>query len=117
MNDKQIERLKAKYPDRIPIVVVKYEGKKEDTKNTELTRNKFLVPKDMNAAAFLQILRKYITVSKQESLIFFVDNVFLLPMQLTMAQIMKEYQTKNPKNTEFLRLTYNKENVFGYNSR
>lgn len=118
MNIDQITRFKEKYPDRIPIIVVKYENGKEQTESTELTKSKFLVPKQMLGSMFLQVLRKYIKVAPEESLLFFVDNTFMMPMHRSMAEIHKEYlscETIKEKEETYLKLTYSKENVFGFN--
>lgn len=114
MQSSIIEKFKVKYPDRIPIVVVKYNGNKEDT-DDEIKKSKFLVPKEMQAAAFLQILRKYIDIKKEESLIFFVDNVFMLPLHQNLLQVYEEYQHRHDinKKKDYLCLTYSKEQTFG----
>lgn len=118
MDSRQLTRFKEKYPDRIPIIVVNH--KEEHDTEKELRKTKFLVPKNMTASAFLQVLRKYINkdaINEYQSLIFFVDDCFMLPLHRSLSEVYNEYkshpQAKNKEKKDFLLLTYSKENTFG----
>ena len=62
-NTQAAQKLLDKYPDRIPILVA-------TTQQIELTKNKFLCPRDSTIGHFQCVLRKHITNLRPEEAIF-----------------------------------------------
>ena len=60
--DKELNRLKQKYPDKIPVIVNKYDKSTLDG----LTKNKFIVPKDLTMSQFIYIIRKRIKLDEKQ---------------------------------------------------
>ena len=60
----EIEKLKNKYPDKVPIIVKKCKGSSLDTIN----KSKFLVPEYMTVAQFNFIIRKRLQLKPEVAL-------------------------------------------------
>lgn len=102
----EIEVIKQKYPNYIPIVV-----RVHNDKSIKLTKSKFLVGGEITLAQFLSILRKKITNIKSTESIYLLINNTLMPITLTLSMIYKE---KRDAETDMLYITICKENTFGY---
>ena len=63
----EARRIKAKYPDRLPIYV-EYKFPVNDKKN------KFLVPTDLTCGQFMYIIRKRVKLAADEGLFIYVNN-------------------------------------------
>ena len=63
----QAERIKRRYPNRVPIIVNTGEGV------PKLDKQKYLVPRDLKASEFMCIIRKRITISAKESIYMFFN--------------------------------------------
>lgn len=99
-----IEKIKEKYPGRIPIVV------REIHPDLELTRKKYLVPKDITYGQLLYTIRsKMINLKSSEALYILIGkkNVFV-PITKTIESTFEEYNENG-----FILLTITKENTFG----
>lgn len=92
-----------KYPDRIPVIVETF-----STSTPTLSKNKFIVPKDLSVGQFLYILRKKIQLDPKHSIYLFVRNI-LPPISKTMSEVYQDYRDVDG----FLYLSYTKENTFG----
>lgn len=98
------EKLRAKYPNMIPIIVEKaYNCTLPDIK-----RKKFLVPNEVTLAKFLYEVRKHIALGPEQAIFLFADN-YLLPIT---AHIYTIYD-RHKDDDGFLYLFYQGENVFG----
>jgi GABA(A) receptor-associated protein len=101
---KESRRIRAKFPDRIPIILQKRKGC--HLKNIE--KNKYLVPNDITMGQFLYIIRKNINLSTDESIFVFCNNK--LPMSSALiSQIYREEKEED----DFLYLEYSGEQTFG----
>ena len=101
----EAERVLAKYPDRIPVIVERYAGQ-----NTlpVMDKQKFLVPNDLTVGQFVYIIRKRIKLSSDKAIFIMIDNQ-LPPTSSLLSQI---YETSKNKD-KFLYMKYSSENVFG----
>jgi GABA(A) receptor-associated protein len=68
----EAQRILAKYPDRIPVVVARARGSRSSL--PELRRWKFLVPRDLTVGQFMYILRGHMTLSPEKALFLFIGN-------------------------------------------
>ncbi|MGH0138148.1 UNVERIFIED_CONTAM: hypothetical protein FKN15_065193 [Acipenser sinensis] len=85
------EKIRAKYPDKIPIIV----EKAPKSRVAELDKKKYLVPSDLTVGQFCFLIRKRIELQAEEALFFFVNNV-LPPSSATMGQVYEvSVETQN----------------------
>ncbi|KAK1163343.1 Gamma-aminobutyric acid receptor-associated protein [Acipenser ruthenus] len=98
------EKIRAKYPDKIPIIV----EKAPKSRVAELDKKKYLVPSDLTVGQFCFLIRKRIELRAEEALFFFVNNV-LPPSSATMGQVYEEHHEED----FFLYLAYSNESVYG----
>ena len=94
----------AKYPERIPIIVEKY----EDCELPEIDKLKYLVPKDMTMPQFIFVIRKRIKLDPSQTLFVMVNNTLVGSSKL-ISEIYDELKDKDG----FLYVTYTNENTFG----
>jgi GABA(A) receptor-associated protein len=93
-----------KYPDRIPVLVDKACG----SLLPDISKNKFLVPRDISFDKILPQIRRHLSVTSEQAIFLFVNNS-LPPSPELMGNIYNIH--KNEDN--FLYITYAAENVFG----
>eukprot|EP01087_Luapelamoeba_hula_P014073 TRINITY_DN4064_c0_g1_i1.p2 TRINITY_DN4064_c0_g1~~TRINITY_DN4064_c0_g1_i1.p2 ORF type:complete len:138 (-),score=30.37 TRINITY_DN4064_c0_g1_i1:94-456(-) len=98
------ERIRAKYPDRIPVIVEK--APKSDA--PEIDKKKFLVPADITVGKFVFEIRKQLKLSPEKAIFLFINNV--LPPT---AELMSHLYAKFKDPDGFLYITYSGENTFG----
>jgi GABA(A) receptor-associated protein len=104
---KEIEIIKEKYPNYIPIVV-RTKGKND----YKLTKRKFLVSGDITVGQFYTILRKKMHFLKaSEALFVFVNNA-IPPSSLLLSSL---YASEKDIETQMLFVTICRENTFGNN--
>lgn len=97
-------RIRAKYPDRIPVIV-------EKSINSDIPmvdKKKYLVPSDLTAGQFLYVIRKRIELPPEKAIFIFVNNT-LPPSTDMMSQLYAEYKDEDG----FLYLSYSGESSFG----
>ena len=92
------------YPSRIPIIVEKYKG----CKLNNMTKNKYLVPKDLLLSQFINIIRKRIELDSAQAL-FITINSRLCSGSSTINDIYND----NKDEDKFLYVIYTSENTFG----
>jgi GABA(A) receptor-associated protein len=97
-------KILSKYPTRIPIIV----EKSDNCELSDISKKKYLVPKDLNLQQFVYIIRKRINIDSSKALFVTIDNS-LSPASLTLGEI---YDTKKD-NDGFLYVIYSSENTFG----
>lgn len=98
-------KIRAKFPDRIPIIV----EKRNNCKNIpSIDKNKYLVPSDLTVGQFMYIIRKRIKLNSSESLFIFINNILPTTSQ-TVGHLYKDYQDKDG----FLYFTIQGQNTFG----
>ena len=98
--------IRAKHPDRIPVIVHKREG---DASLPDIDKRKFLVPSDLTIGQFMYVIRKRIKLSPEKAIFIFVGNV--LPPT---AAMMSSVYEQNKDDDGFLYITYSGENTFGW---
>ena len=100
----EFERIKNKYPNRIPIIV----KKKKDSELPDIDKSKFLVQKDMIINQFIYIIRKKINLKPNEAIFVTINN------QICMSnQSISEIYEKHKNDDGFLYIIYSSENTFG----
>ena len=97
-------KIVTKYPTRIPIIV----EKSENCDLTDISKKKYLVPKELSLQQFMYIIRKRIRLDPSKALFVTINNS-LSPASLTLGEI---YNDKKDKDG-FLYITYTSENTFG----
>ena len=99
-----LKDIKLKYPDRIPV----YVNKKEKSDVPDLTRHKYLVPKEMTLGNFVYILRKNIQLTSDKAIFVFVDNI--IPPT---SESMNTLYEKHANEDDFMYVIYSGESTFG----
>ena len=97
-------RIRAKYPDRIPVIVERAEKSNIDN----IDKNKFLVPADMSVGQFIYVIRKRIKLSPEQAIFIFVNNT-LPPTSYNIGMIYNEHKNDDG----FLYISYSGESTFG----
>ena len=97
------DRIRAKYPSRIPVIVEPY-----DHNVPMIDRKKFLVPDDLSFANFMYVIRKRIQLNNEISLYLFVNGKLMNSGNL-LSSIYDIYKDKDG----FLYVVYSTEATFG----
>ncbi|KAF9425532.1 ubiquitin-like protein atg8 [Podila epigama] len=100
----EAERIRQKYPDRIPVICEKVEKSDIET----IDKKKYLVPADLTVGQFVYVIRKRIKLPSEKAIFIFVNEV-LPPTAALMSSIYEEHQDPDG----FLYITYSGENTFG----
>ncbi|KAJ1649336.1 ubiquitin-like protein atg8 [Dispira simplex] len=101
----EAERIRQKYPDRVPVICEKVEKSDIPT----IDKKKYLVPADLTVGQFVYVIRKRIRLSPEKAIFIFVNEV-LPPTAAMMSAIYEEYKDEDG----FLYVTYSGENTFGW---
>lgn len=99
------DRLRAKYPDRVPIIV-----DRRNTQDPDIDKHKYLVPLDLTFGQFVSVVRKRMKLQPEQGLYFFCesDNT-LVPMSALISSLFHEKAT----DSNFLIFVYCIESTFG----
>jgi GABA(A) receptor-associated protein len=97
-------KIRQKYPDRIPVIVQKVEGSNIE----KIDKRKYLVPADITAAQFMWIIRKRINLPSERAIFLFVDK--MVPQS---SWTMGELYSQHKDADGFLYIAYSGENTFG----
>lgn len=100
----EADRIKAKYPDRVPIIV----EKSFSSSLEQVDKTKYLVPSELTVGQFVYVIRKRINLQKEQALFLFVNNT--LPP--TASMLSKVYEEQKDEDG-FLYCVYSGENTFG----
>jgi GABA(A) receptor-associated protein len=103
----EANRVRTKYPDRIPVIVNRSVRANSDVPHID--KHKFLVPCDLTMGQLQYVIRKRISLPPTKALFLFIDNV-IIPTSSIMSNI---YDMHQDHNTNFLYVTYDLENTFG----
>jgi len=101
----QYQNIMQKYPNKIPIIVNKYDNKDD---LPEINKTKFLVEKNMKFTNFVYIIRKRIKLNSEKA-IFITINDRLCPSNSTLEEIYNDMKDDDG----FLYMKYSSENTFG----
>ncbi|ELU40742.1 Atg8 domain-containing protein [Rhizoctonia solani AG-1 IA] len=94
----EAERIRQKYPDRIPVSSVICE-KADRTDIPTIDKKKYLVPSDLTVGQFVYVIRKRIKLAPEKAIFIFVDEV-LPPTAALMSAIYEEHKThSDPSNS------------------
>jgi hypothetical protein len=108
--ESESERILAKYPNIIPVIV------ESRNKDLNLKKNKFLVPYDVSSSHLLYAIRKQLNLDEKKSIFMFYDEVMISTTQM-MSDIYEKYKEKNligkKNNDKFLYINVCIENTFG----
>ena len=102
----EANRVLEKYPDRIPIIVERYNRSSNDL--PLIDKKKFLVPNDLTVGQFVYVIRKRIRLPAEKAIFIMMKNK-LPPTSMLVSEL---YQDEKHEDN-FLYLTYSSENVFG----
>jgi len=100
----EAERIRQKYPDRIPVIC----EKADKTDIPTIDKKKYLVPSDLTVGQFVYVIRKRIKLAPEKAIFIFVDEV-LPPAAALMSAIYEEHKDEDG----FLYVSYSGENTFG----
>mmetsp|Transcript_6160 Transcript_6160/g.9180 ORF Transcript_6160/g.9180 Transcript_6160/m.9180 type:complete len:116 (+) Transcript_6160:1452-1799(+) len=100
----EAERIRAKYPDRIPVIC----EKADRSEIPDIDKKKYLVPADLTVGQFIYVIRKRIKLPPERAIFIFVDNV----IPPTAALMSTVYEVQKDEDG-FLYITYSGENTFG----
>mmetsp|Transcript_13795 Transcript_13795/g.27246 ORF Transcript_13795/g.27246 Transcript_13795/m.27246 type:complete len:121 (+) Transcript_13795:42-404(+) len=98
------QRMRSKYPDRIPVIVEKAVG----SDIPDVDKKKYLVPTDLTVGQFVHVIRKRIKLTPEKAIFIFVNNS-LPPTAALMTAVYDEHKDEDG----FLYITYNGESIFG----
>lgn len=101
----EAERIRRKYPDRIPVIVEKI----AKSKVADIDKKKYLVPSDLTIGQFMYVIRKRIQLKSQESIYVMLEDNSIPPTAQLMSQTYKEHKNEDG----FLYISYMGENTFG----
>lgn len=68
---KESAKIRAKYPDRIPVIV----EKAPNSQIQDIDKRKFLVPSDISVAQFMWIIRRRIQLAAEKAIFLFIKKV------------------------------------------
>src|SRR5438094_2873999 len=97
---REAERVLKKFPDSVPVVVEVAPGRDP----VELTRRKFLVPRDLTAGQFMGVLRRRIKIAPTAALFLLIDRrtpdnkpvgQVMPPCAATMGAVYEEHRDEN----------------------
>ena len=97
------ENILIKYPDRIPIIVERF-----NINLPEIDRKKYLAPADLTIGNFMYVIRKRLKLESEKSLFLFFDDK-ILPVSNSLGHA---YDTHKDKDG-FLYVKYCEETTFG----
>jgi GABA(A) receptor-associated protein len=112
----QTNKVKIKYPDRIPIIITK----NKESHIADISNEKFLVPESLTICQLIKVIRDRIKINQYEAINIFVvtldNNEILPPSSSSVLSIYNEHvesKKTHPKYDGYLYIVYSGENVFG----
>lgn len=101
---RESERIRKKYPERIPVIVEKM----EKSEIAEIDKSKYLVPQDLTIGQFIFVLRKRLQIPPDKAIFIFIHSSIPCATS-SLGQVYKE--NKDPDG--FLYVEYSGESTFG----
>lgn len=102
----EAERILAKYPDRVPVIVERYERCKSVER---IDKSKYLTPSDMTVGQFMVVVRRRLNLSSNQALFLYFGDTTLAKLTITMREAHAQYASPDG----FLYVQYAGENTFG----
>lgn len=100
------ERIRTKYPDRIPVICEKSASSTDDIPHID--KIKYLVPSSLTVGQFIYVIRKRIQLPAEKAMFIFINN----SIPPTSALMSTLYETDVDVDG-FLYCTYTGESTFG----
>ena len=100
----ETSRIKDKYPDRIPIII----EKSANSQVPDISKNKYLVPKEITIGQFIYIIRKRIKLSQDKAIFLFLGDS-IPATSAVISELYDEYKDED----DFLYFNYAGEATFG----
>ncbi|MEQ2245335.1 hypothetical protein ILYODFUR_026608 [Ilyodon furcidens] len=94
------ERVRAKHPDKIPIIV----ERALRSRAPELDKKKYLVPSDLTVGQLCFLIRQRMSLRPEEALFFFVNNS-LPPSSCPLSTVYEVSQSESRFHTVILLVT------------
>lgn len=112
LREGELEQIRKKHPERIPVVVTR--SVHCDKKTPDLKRHKFLVPNHFVFGDLIHTIRKWLTITPEQSLFLFVTppeekNEFIPSPSSLLMEIHEKYKHRSG----VLYVMYTLENTFG----
>lgn len=112
MREGELEQIRKKHPDRIPVVVTR--SVHCDKNTPDVKRHKFLVMNHFTFADLIYTVRKWLTMQPERALFLFVTppekkNEFIPSPSSLLTEIHENYRHRNG----VLYVAYTLENAFG----
>lgn len=101
-----ILKIKEKYPNRVPIFVLK---SKTDKILPDINMNKFVVPSEITVAELMNVVRKRIDLNAGMSMFFFINEKILACGSQNIGDLYHQYKNED----DLLLIYYCGENTFG----
>ena len=115
LKEGELEQIRKKYPDRIPIMVTR--SLQSDKSTPDLKKHKFLVPNSFLFSDLLFTIRKWLTLPPEKAIYLFVmppekKNEFIP----SPSSLLIELHETNKHRNGVLYVVYALENTFGNNN-
>lgn len=101
----EFERIKKKYPDRIPIIC---DIDPTNSNVLKLKKYKYIVPDDLKMAGFMFVLRKQTTLKPEDAIFIMVNNT-MIPTSKLISDVYNNHKDEDG----FLYFYVTKESAFG----
>eukprot|EP00977_Amphora_coffeiformis_P008988 scaffold2033_cov164-Amphora_coffeaeformis.AAC.27 len=101
----EAERIRAKYPDRVPVIC----EKADRSDIPDIDKKKYLVPADLTVGQFHYVIRKRIKLAPEKALFLFCSNS-IPPNAALMSTVYEEQKDEDG----FLYIQYSGESTFGW---
>ena len=105
VRQKEAKRVRAKYPDLIPVICERIEN--SDLPTT--MRRKYLVPQSLTMGQFMYVLRRRIDLDANRAMFLFLGGDTLAPT----AELVSTLYDVHKDEDGFLYMHYSGENTFG----
>jgi len=112
MREGELEQIRKKYPERIPVVVTR--SAQSDKSTPELKRHKFLVPNHFTFGELIHTVRKWLSLTPEKGIYLFVTPIEkkneFMPSP---SSLLAELHENNKHRNGVLYIVYAAENTFG----
>lgn len=99
----KIEKMLKKYPDKVPIIFTS-----SKICDSEINKQKFLVPRDITMSELIYIVKKRISIPPEKAIFIYIDN-FMPNLNSIVSENYEKYKNKD----NILYISYATENTFG----
>jgi hypothetical protein len=96
------EYIRAKHPDRIPVIII--------TRDFEITKKKFLIHHTENFSTLFFEIRKHIKTNMRDSVLFLVESQIVTP-SINIGEFHR--RVCMPKDDKFMYILLSKQQTFG----